>query len=118
MSDTLISYRPSAPVSHSVEQPTAPMPPARPFVEVLEATRAPAPETPGGSILDLINALLMQESVSKGDLHALRARLRRYSSQMNVLMSQLRALQRGVLPAPSSTISSRAPSTSSSCHLA
>ena len=97
MSDTLIYARHSAPSSspQHLESPTAPLP-KRSFaealadVEVLEAT----PAAQGGSLLDLINALLGKDEMTKEELVALRARLRRYSSQVNRLDSLLRALVR------------------------
>lgn len=96
MSDTLISARYPAPSSsQSLDSPAAPQP-KRSFaealadVEVVEAT----PAAQGGSLLDLINALLAKDELSKEELVALRARLRRYSSQVNRLDSLLRALVR------------------------
>jgi hypothetical protein len=98
MSDTLIHARFPAASSSSpqhLESPTAPLP-KRSFaealasVEVIEST----PAAQGGSLLDIINALLGKDEMSKEDLVALRARLRRYSSQVNRLDSLLRALVR------------------------
>jgi hypothetical protein len=105
MSDTLIFARHTALAVPAHEQPTAPVP-SRSFaqalhetahVEVLEAVRA----RPPASLLDLINAMLGIESTSREDLLALRAHLRRYSSEVNVLASRLRALARDLeLPPP------------------
>lgn len=119
MSDTLISYRPELRITRAPADPSSPPShftlerEAR--VEVVE--KAPADS---GSILEIINALLMKETVTHEELVALRARLRRYVSQVNRLASLLKALQRepGPGPAPSSTSSSLAPSTSSSCQSA
>lgn len=90
MSETLIFVRqPLRPL----EPPTAPIPvPSRRFatsVEVLETARAS--EAP---LLSIINAVLAKDTASPEELLALRARLRRYSSEVNLLMSLLRALSR------------------------
>src|SRR5689334_7891806 len=101
MSDTVIFARNHARPPPAREQATVPIhsftlePKAA--VEVVEA----APSQPAASLLDIINALLAKESVSREDLLSLRARLRRYTSEVNVLASLLRALLRDLeLPDP------------------
>src|SRR5262245_28055979 len=98
MSDTLIFARHTAPVVAAPELPTAPIR-SRSFkqalqeaahVEVMEAVRAPQ----ASSLLDLINAMLGKETTSREDLLTLRAHLRRYSSEVNVLASLLCSLKR------------------------
>ena len=96
MSDTLIFARPH-------EAPTSPVrpleqaPPRRSFAQALNDADVQVAEAVAShqlSLLELINALLSDDTPPERErLLALRAQLRRYSSEVNVLASLLRQLK-------------------------
>ncbi len=106
MSDTLIFARlhelptvrdePPAPAALT----SAPAAPRRSFKSVLDGTEnvevVEAVAAHQSSLLELINALLADDNVKpeRRQLLALRAKLRRYSSEVNVLASLLSQLSR------------------------
>jgi len=98
MSDTLIFARPHAAPTQRIE-PTKPQEQhRRSFAEAMkeDVEVAEAVASHQLSLLELINALLADETPPEREkLLALRAQLRRYSSEVNVLASLLSQLSRG-----------------------
>jgi hypothetical protein len=94
MSDTLIFARPHEPPTTPLRSPAAQPPPKRTFADALhEVEIVEAVASHQSSLLELINALLSDEPPEREKLLALRAQLRRYSSEVNVLASLLRQLK-------------------------
>lgn len=97
MSDTLIFARPHEAPTAPLRSPSSP-PPRRSFADVLQRGSPPQVEVVEAvashqhSLIELINALLSDDSPEREKLIALRAGLRRYSSGVNQLASLLRQL--------------------------
>src|SRR5690349_8966178 len=98
MSDTLITFRPV----RSVEPPTSPMLPQSNFadvlakgsvVEVLEAVETDFRQGET-SMLSIIDAALAQGSASREQLLTLRARMNRYTFEVDALGRLVQALVR------------------------
>lgn len=97
MSDTLIFPRPPEAPTAPLRSPSSPLP-RRSFAEAMKEEKVEVIEAVASrqvSLLELINALLSdQEPPPRERLLALRAQLRRYSSEVNVLQSLLSQLSR------------------------